>query len=195
MIKKIKHNIILVFIKILTLNYMLIKSILKKWSPKGEITVLDLGCGLGNLAPLFKSKGYLGVDIDEKSIEIAKQNYPIYTFKVGDITTFSINRNFDLVVAIGVFHHINDKQMDMGLNVIKKHLNKDGRAIIVEAIPPIFKWNIIGQAIRLMDQGHFIRPFQQYEKKIKSKFNILYAQERKGGIVDYGVFVITHKTS
>src|SRR5258708_19148167 len=152
MFKKIKHKIILTVIKIITLNYLFIKRIIHQWAPKDKTRVLDLGCGLGNMSTLFSPKGYLGVDLDPESIEIAKQNYPKYSFLVDDITKFSSKDRFDLVTVIGVFHHINDHQMVAGLKVIGKHLKKTGRAIILEAIPPLNKWNIVGKIIRSLDQ-------------------------------------------
>ena len=49
--------------------------------------VLDLGCGNGRLLKLFASVpvDYIGIDNNEKLIELAKKNYPDDKFLIGDI--------------------------------------------------------------------------------------------------------------
>lgn len=195
MYSDIKQKLLLISIKILTLDYLLIKNVLKKWSPKGDIKVLDLGAGLGNLAPMFSPKNYLGVELDPELVQLAKKDYLKYNFVQGDITTFSNHQKYDLVIVIGVLHHINDRQLEQGLGVISKHLKKDGRAIILEAIPPIYKWNLPGRFIRSLDQGNFIRSYDDYKQKISKKLTVIYSGTKKGGIVDYALFVVTNKSS
>lgn len=195
MYSSFKQKLLLVTIKILTLDYLLIKNVLKRWSPEGDIKVLDLGSGLGNLAPLFSPKNYLGVELDPQLVDLAKKDCLKYNFVRGDIATFSNNQRYDLVIVIGVLHHINDQQLDRALNVIGKHLKKDGRAIILEAIPPIYKWNLPGRFIRSLDQGNFIRSYDDYKQKISKKLTVIYSGTKKGGIVDYAFFVVTNKSS
>jgi 2-polyprenyl-3-methyl-5-hydroxy-6-metoxy-1,4-benzoquinol methylase len=77
----------------------------------GEISngdsILDYGCGIGDFISFLNDNGrkisdYLGVDINDNYIEIAKKSYPGYDFKtISGIEDLS--GNFDVVCAIGVF--------------------------------------------------------------------------------------------
>jgi len=66
--------------------------------------ILDVGCGFGDLSLFLKSKyriKYLGIDINPKFIEIAKQRNLKTRFQVRDIEKRKFNEKFDWVFAIG----------------------------------------------------------------------------------------------
>jgi cyclopropane fatty-acyl-phospholipid synthase-like methyltransferase len=46
--------------------------------------VLDLGCGTGEMAPLFGEQSYLGLDISRRYITYARRRYPDHRFGVCD---------------------------------------------------------------------------------------------------------------
>ncbi|GAB2600444.1 class I SAM-dependent methyltransferase [Kribbella endophytica] len=47
----------------------------------------DIGCGTGRLAPYLASRGLTphGVDLSPRMIELARRDYPDFTFEVGDL--------------------------------------------------------------------------------------------------------------
>jgi SAM-dependent methyltransferase len=67
--------------------------------------VLDYGCGSGALATLIDSDKYLGVEIDEISLQKAKLTYPKYSFasKLPDSSY-----KFDTIVSLAVIEHVGD---------------------------------------------------------------------------------------
>ncbi len=85
-----------------------------------EESILDLGCGNGELAAELEQRGfrgiYLGVDFSPEMLEIArgKVSSPNYAFHEIDITQFEKltalrgipSSPFDLVFAFAVLHHI-----------------------------------------------------------------------------------------
>lgn len=84
--------------------------------------VLDLGCGNGRLTVLFKDKNieYIGVDISEKLIEIAKDKFSIYNFQFTISPKFMVadglnlpfpDNYFDKVFSIAVLHHLPSKKL------------------------------------------------------------------------------------
>jgi len=90
-----------------------ILSLFEPYVSSGD-SVLDMGCGNGRLIDLFKNKNidYLGVDNSENLIELARQYYPEYNFKIGDLTTLEFgNQEFDKIFLIGVLHHIPSRQL------------------------------------------------------------------------------------
>lgn len=178
-------------IKVLTFDYWVIRRELKKFlRGKDYSKILDFGCGIGTLASNFDKDKYLGIDIDKKAINIASKRNPGYDFKVADGTNFKLEGKFDIVIVIGVLHHLDDKEVEEALKILKSLLSKRGNILVIEAIPPILSFNIIGRVLRLLDNGHFVRQMKDYSKLIK---NWLFIKEQKavmGGIVDYGVFIL-----
>lgn len=191
-----RSNLSIIFkefiIRAITFDYFILKKIIHREVPqKAGIKVLDMGCGTGILSPLFSESHYIGIDIDKKLIDFAQKKYP-YAFKVmsGEKILFPKN-SFDLIIVIGVIHHLNDKATNKTLAEMKKVLKKDGRVLLVEAIPPIDNYNYVGHFIRSLDEGHNIRKLEEYGKIFKKYFTIQKKYKNRGGIVDYGVFVLT----
>lgn len=66
-------------------------------------SVLDVGCGSGDLVPYLRNLKigrYLGIDIYEPAIKIAKKKYPNENFIVGDLLKKKFHR-FDFVICSG----------------------------------------------------------------------------------------------
>jgi SAM-dependent methyltransferase len=79
---------------------------------KGK-SVLDIACGVGYAGPMFilsGSVGYYGVDINDKLVEYAKDNFAseLIGYSVGDICTFKIDKKFDLISCFETIEHIRD---------------------------------------------------------------------------------------
>ena len=71
-------------------------------------SVIDIGCGYGDLLDYIKPTRYLGIDIRPKAIEIARSKChkhfnSNYKFQVSDV--FSISDVFDVSVGCGIFCH------------------------------------------------------------------------------------------
>ena len=70
-------------------------------------SILDAGCGMGDLLPYLYAKSsnfkYLGVDKKPAFIEIAKKRYEGHDFKVGDPFKNKIEM-FDVVLSSGVMN-------------------------------------------------------------------------------------------
>ena len=85
-----------------------------EYSPNLHPSVLDVGCGLGDLAPLFQGYNwrgsYLGIDVNCNAIRLANERRlmdvpaPQYvSFKCVGLLQFQTDLQFDLVVASGLF--------------------------------------------------------------------------------------------
>lgn len=72
-------------------------------------TVLDFGCGTGSATMLLLEAGLLrqvGVDVSEKSIEVARATHPQLADCFHTVSGFNPVGEFDLAYTNGVFHHI-----------------------------------------------------------------------------------------
>ena len=99
---------------------------------KGK-SVLDIACGVGFSGPMFIEAGavsYFGVDINEKLIDYAKNNYGSETinYSVGDICTFNSNSMYDLITCFETIEHI--KHYDTALENLHRLLKPGGNLLI-----------------------------------------------------------------
>jgi len=85
-----------------------LKNLEYNWAGKD---VLELGCNIGKLGVMVCDEGansYMGIDIDKKMIEIGKERYKLKLY-AGDVETYELKA--DVIVAMALFHHFNDKKL------------------------------------------------------------------------------------
>jgi len=83
-------------------------SILTQIGDLNEKSILDVGCGFGDLCGYVMSKGlsceYTGIDIVPDLIEEGKQRFPHGEYILGDFDTHSFDKQFDYIIASGIFN-------------------------------------------------------------------------------------------
>lgn len=175
---------------VLTFNFFVRKRIINNYIGKKKLGgVLDAGCGSGVLSGLFPRKQYYGIDIDKDSITYAQKKHPGYKFLISDLTNLNIKQKFDLVLIVGVLHHLGDNDVNKFFNGLSHLMTPSARIIIIEAVPPLLKFNIIGQLLRWSDKGKFIRRLEQYQNLISPKFKIIERKTATEVFFDYAVFL------
>ena len=69
-------------------------------------SILDFGCGFGNLISYlncyYKNFEYTGLDINEKFLEKARKHYPKNKFKKVNAFSSNIEKKYDFIVSSGV---------------------------------------------------------------------------------------------
>jgi len=188
------EKISFLIIKIITFDYYVIKREISFFKGKSK-KVLDLGSGNGYLSKFFSRSGYEGYELDKFLVTKAKVENKGYKFFQADITLLNLKKKFELVIIIGVIHHLDNDQFKKLLLVVNKHLLKDCNLLIIEAIPPISKYNILGRIFRALDKGEYIRNFEKYKKILQLKFKIKVSKKMRGGLVDYALFYASKKNS
>jgi SAM-dependent methyltransferase len=109
-------------------------------SLRGDESILDLGCGNGELARELTRRGhrgaYLGVDFSPPLLDAAAatHSFPV-KFVQGDLTSdwsFQVSSSkFQVVFAFAVLHHIPSVETRLEiLRTIKNLLNDDGKFIL-----------------------------------------------------------------
>jgi SAM-dependent methyltransferase len=100
--------------------------------------VLDLGCGTAQvLAFLPEGADYWGYDISADYIHAAKQRYgPRGHFVCGIPTDAALADAppFDIVLATGVLHHLNDDEARTLMKLARVALKPDGRFVSIDPV-------------------------------------------------------------
>jgi cyclopropane fatty-acyl-phospholipid synthase-like methyltransferase len=99
--------------------------------PEGN-DVLELGCGPGMAAAqLSAGRRYVGVDLSEGQISIARVRVPDATFVHGDLTAMEFEpASFDGVVAFYVFMHVPQQDLEPTFQRIYSWLRPGGRLML-----------------------------------------------------------------
>lgn len=95
---------------------LLKKALLDLKNKKQSFSVIDLGCGSGDILYLLKKDGYLkgakvtGLDLDKKAIQTFKKKLPDAKAIVSDVSNLKTlkNESFDFVICNQVVEHVED---------------------------------------------------------------------------------------
>jgi len=74
-------------------------------------SVLEIGCGTGELLAALKPDRGLGIDISPKMIEVAREKFPQLQFETGDLEDIKIEEKFDYIVLVETIGHVDDIQL------------------------------------------------------------------------------------
>jgi trans-aconitate methyltransferase len=98
-------------------------------APQPGESILDLGCGTGQLSAQLAQRGAVvrGIDVDAAMIVKAQQNYPDLQFAQADARNFQLEAPVDAVFSNAVLHWV--KEPDRAIQCIYKALKPGGRFV------------------------------------------------------------------
>lgn len=142
--------------------------------PEAGAKILDIGCGLGDiLSYLPDSTDYVGFDANPDYIRRAQ------AFHAGRKATFRCQYvheatlespgEWDLVLANGVLHHLEDSEARTLFTIARTALRPGGRLITLDGVydpgqSSIARWLIS------RDRGRFVRRRAEYEALARESF-------------------------
>src|ERR1051326_1621082 len=126
---------------------------------------LDIGCSTGECAGQIidmKSNKYVGVDIKQDYIDLARKRNPDGNFYCHDARKLPFEpKTFDVIMFNGVWHHMSDELIAECLRAGHRLMKDDGVLIVSEPVFrndwPISKWFLEN------DRGEFIRDRSGYK--------------------------------
>jgi len=101
---------------------------------KNQISILEIGPGLGEAISYFNKTGINQIDIVDNSIEVIdylKNKFLIRNAYYQNVLSLDQKLgNYDLILLTQVLEHVQKKDSILWLQLLYKHLNKDGTILI-----------------------------------------------------------------
>jgi cyclopropane fatty-acyl-phospholipid synthase-like methyltransferase len=156
-----------------TITRMLVETYVR---PKPGYHVLDIGCGPADILNFLPDVKYYGFDIDADYIDAARKQFGKKgTFVCKPVSKDSLDENsrFDLILAKGVLHHLNDIEAADMFQLAQIHLNTGGRMITFDGcyVPG---QSYFAKKFLAMDRGKYVRTKESYMKlSLRSFSNVI----------------------
>lgn len=131
--------------------------------PRAGIRVLEIGCGPGTILRYLPNSEYLGFDLSAPYIELAKKRYPQAQFVCERVSQFSLagRRDFDVVLALGIVHHLDDAEARQLFQIAYDALTPGGKLVTADGVwtdgqSPAARW------LLARDRGEHVRSEGEY---------------------------------
>jgi SAM-dependent methyltransferase len=152
--------------------------------------VIDVGCGFGAFAPLFDGCQYLGVDLSHAYVQAADRSNG-QAYAVMDAAFVGLqSTSFDLAMAVGLIHHLDDSTAVQVLREIRRVLRADGQVLLIDGIWPTSSANVVGHFLRMLDRGAFVRTFDELKALYAPVMPVEKGYVARQGVAEFGVFVL-----
>lgn len=146
--------------------------------PFPGMKVLDIGCGPADILDYLPDVDYWGFDINEEYIHEAQEkfgnrgNFQCKQIQLADLTDLP---SFDVVLAIGLLHHLDDTMAKAFFQLALKALRKEGRLLTVDpCLDP--SQNPIARFLVCHDRGQNVRNKDGYQTLVQSVFPVIHVE-------------------
>lgn len=138
--------------------------------PRPNARILDVGCGPANILDSVPATcSYVGYEPDEKYVEKARTRWGDRGRFVHGLLSRGRESNLDIVMAVGVLHHLTDQQVQDLAGIAFEALVPGGKFVTIDGC---FTPNQSAVARKLLegDRGRFVRDQEGYSKLLKGAF-------------------------
>jgi SAM-dependent methyltransferase len=131
--------------------------------PQSGERVLDIGCGTGEFAEYLGEVTYHGYDPSEEYVEAANEKFRhLGTFEVAGVGSAGFaSSSFDLCIAHGVLHHLDDDLARLLFADARRALVSSGRLVTID---PVFDddQSSVAAFLARRDRGQNVRTAEEY---------------------------------
>lgn len=150
--------------------------------PAESLTVLDIGCGPGYAIQCFRRPQYYGFDPSPDYIRYAKTKFsPAGEFVCGYFDEAALHwlPQIDVVLLMGVLHHMDDRQAIELLTLARRAMKPAGRLFTLDGCyRPAQSW--LERYFLDRDRGKYIRDEPSYRKlagEVFRQVNVFYRED------------------
>jgi cyclopropane fatty-acyl-phospholipid synthase-like methyltransferase len=126
--------------------------------------VLDIGCGTGVMLNHLPDVQYVGFDMSQAYIDACRKRFGDRgTFHRCEVTpdTVADYGQFDIVLAVGVVHHLDDDQASNMFTMASRALSSGGRLITLDGCYTTPQSAVVRRLLD-NDRGKFVRTESAY---------------------------------
>ena len=143
--------------------------------PAAGDRILDIGCGPGKLLDHLPQVDYFGFDFSPSYIESATRRYghrgQFFCQRVSEAKVFLEQpESFDIVMAIGVLHHLDDSEARQLIDIAWRALKKGGRLVTYDGCY-VRDQSRAAKYLLSRDRGQFVRDERGYTGLASSRFD------------------------
>ena len=144
--------------------------------------ILDIGCGTGTILDSLPEVEYVGLDMSAAYVAAARKRYgtkengaPRHrsqcTFHCLELTDKTVDPlgKFDIVLAMGVVHHLDDASAMNLFAYSRQALREGGRMITLDGVYTENQSRIVKSLLRA-DRGKFVRDESAYRSLCSGSF-------------------------
>lgn len=136
--------------------------------------LLDIGCGTATVLANLVDVKYVGIDHNVEYIDKARARYgdkgSFHCIDIND-ATFKDYGRFDIVLLLGVLHHLRDDEVNDLMQAIPSVLNPDGVMVTFDC-SIVSGQHPIARLLAKLDRGRYARSPEQYRDLLESQFEI-----------------------
>jgi SAM-dependent methyltransferase len=131
--------------------------------PRPGDRILEIGCGPGTIVPYLPQSEYVGFDANRYYIERARRRYPQAKFVCERVSAYSLpeKAQFDLVLALGIVHHLDDEEALQLFQIAREALRPGGKLVTLDGV-----WtkgqSAVTRYLLSRDRGQFVRSEEGY---------------------------------
>jgi SAM-dependent methyltransferase len=129
--------------------------------------VLDIGCGPADILENLPAVEYLGFDLNPKYVEAAAKRFGHRgRFFCGDVGLTAIDKeaaSFDLVLATGVLHHLDDDHALSLFSLASRALKPGARLVTYDGCF-VAEQPKLARFVVSRDRGQYVRESEEYVK-------------------------------
>jgi SAM-dependent methyltransferase len=131
--------------------------------PQLHDRILEIGCGPGTIVPYLPEAEYVGFDASADYIDQARRQFPSAKFVCKRVSQYTLPQReyFDLVLALGILHHLDDEEALQLFRIAHEALKPGGKLVTLDGV-----WtedqSRTARYIQARDRGQFIREESAY---------------------------------
>jgi SAM-dependent methyltransferase len=132
--------------------------------PEAGNRILDIGCGTGDILRYMPDVHYVGFDSNPRVVEVARKRYGDRgAFFCEKVTHEALGESepFDIVLATGVLHHLDDREAVELLEFADNALKPGHRLVTLDGCYAAGQ-SAVARFVVTLDRGKFVRTADEY---------------------------------